>query len=457
MFKKDQFSKFNPPKISTENWTSRKSHGRFLKIHPLQTNPSKKSTYKNFSDLVQSNSLEIVESLKNINIIKPTTIQEKAIPVVASGENVLFAAETGSGKTWTYLIPIIENVLKNRESKPELEKNGPEAIILVPTRELCEQTKSMGEKVNLPVKFVSLGSNFDKVKQSDFNQAFPDVVIATPPSLISALFTGRYNFNHVRQIVIDECDTLFDESFYTAVLRCLRQFNIQNGLSRPLPVKHTCQLIMCGATIPTSSQSHLSSILDVEEMRIVKTGYLHRVSTHISHHFLRVKPSEKLNLLLKEVENKNPKDKIIIFCNQTNTCKAICKLAFQNGILISRCDGTISPKSRQSVLNSFLSGDIDVLVTTDLLSRGINTPDVSHVINYNVPNHLSDYLHRSGRVGRVDSDPKLKPKVTTFVSKRYEIEIVAKIEDAVRRRNELNEVDANIKQQHRLRWEKKKL
>ena len=79
-------------------------------------------------------------------------------------------------------------------------------------------------------------------------------------------------------------------------------------------------------------------------MRIVKTGYLHRVSTHISHRFLRVKPSEKLNLLLKEVENKNPKDKIIIFCNQTNTCKAICKLAFQNGILISRCDGTISPK-----------------------------------------------------------------------------------------------------------------
>jgi len=448
MFNHDYVNKFKHPPISMSTWTSNKRTGEHFKIHAVQENPSRKSNNgSKFAELLECENL--AKSLRRINIKEPTTVQAKVLPAVISGNNVMFAAETGSGKTYSYLLPIIKKILDARTKGAEEESHGLKAIVVVPTRELVTQVTEMAELLKVPLNFLALHNHRQMVK-ANFMDKGPDVVISTPAAVRKTMQMGHIDYTKVRYLVVDECDTLLDDSFSSQTKNLLSMFNVVDGVKKPLTGEMFTQLIMCSATFPEHAREDLSKLVDLGNMLTIKTGYLHRIASHVTHRFYRVSANVKCERAIEEIKKGSRNGQTIVFCNHAKSSQFMAVNCSKNGIPAVRCDGSMDNWERGRALEQFHSGQVDVLIATDLLSRGINTPRVGHVLNYEVPHQVSDYLHRSGRVGRIDSKVK-NPNVTTLASKKWEVEILKELELAARKRTELQGVDANISRRHKLR------
>lgn len=238
-------------------------------------------------------------------------------------------------------------------------------------------------------------------------------------------------------MVLDEADTLLDDSFGIEILDVLDQLNISGAPDQ------MCQLILASATLPNRIEDVIGEHVDTESIHIIRTQNLHRVPSHITQKFLRLNRLDRDAALLKLVNaDLTGRRPVMIFANRTPMSNWIYGFLSENEIPCVRLNKTLGPYERLTQFDKFQNGDYDVISCTDLASRGLDTKRVRHVINYDCPHFVADYLHRAGRVGR---DPAMNGKVTTFVSFKPDVALVQKLERCLRLNQRIPDVDGNIK------------
>ncbi|XP_036399879.1 probable ATP-dependent RNA helicase DDX28 [Megalops cyprinoides] len=445
--------KFEQPLLTSKGWKHSKSFGDYFTVNntkdvaPFITErpqeekeeaTSKTVTFKSFKLLP-----EIVEALARDNIIYPTTIQLKAIPKILHGHNVIAAAETGSGKTLSYLLPIIHK-LKEERAAEEYSQREPQigCVILVPSRELADQVTSVAKALCNPfgmtVKTVGGGRGVGAIKQT-FRSGPPDILVATPGALCKALRRHCLHMSELTFFVVDEADTLFDPSFVEMVEDILSHTQVA---SSPLETKgpgRKAQLVVVGATFPGGVEDILSQVTDVGSIVTIKSQMLHFLMPHVKQTFLKVKGEDKL-LELRQALKVAEQDGsgVLVFCNGSSTVNWLGYMLEDLGVRHVRLQGEMPAALRAGIFRSFQKGLVNVLLCTDIASRGLDTQRVKLVINYDFPESHTDYIHRAGRVGRAGSS--MDGAVLSFVTHPWDVELVQMIETAARRRSSLAEV-----------------
>lgn len=318
-----------------------------------------------------------------------TPIQEKCIPKIINGKDLLGIAQTGTGKTAAYLLPILS--MLDEDNFPEESIN---CVIMSPTRELAQQIDQamqgfsyyMNDVSSVAVYGGNDGSRYDQEYKSMKMGA--DVIIATPGRLISHINMGNVDLSNVSFFVLDEADRMLDMGFHEDIL----------SIAKLLPP--SCQTIMFSATMPEKIEELAKNIL--KDPEIIKLAVN--------------KPAEKIKQLacvchenqkpgvLKEIFNTYGQKRVIIFSSSKLKVKEINKNLRMHKINSGEMHSDLMQSQRDEVMYAFKSGKIDVLVATDIVARGIDIDDISMVINYDVPHDSEDYVHRIGRTARADHD-----------------------------------------------------
>ena len=327
----------------------------------------------------------ILEALKGEGYINPTPIQEKAIPILIKGKDLQGCAQTGTGKTAAFAIPILQRLSQN-----PLQKNGPKPIrtlILTPTRELAiqigESFASYGKNVNInhTVIFggVSQGAQVDALRRG------VDIVIATPGRLIDLNNQGLVALNKIEIFVLDEADRMLDMGFVNDVKKIIKL----------IPKRR--QSIFFSATMPDSITQLASSILT--QPQYVEVTPVSSTAETIAQELYFVDMVNKRDLLLHILKDKELKS-ILVFTRTKHGADKVVKLLERESIKAAAIHGNKSQNARQKALNDFKDKKLRVLVATDIAARGIDIDELELVINYEIPNIPETYVHRIGRTGR---------------------------------------------------------
>uniref|UniRef100_A0A8C4Y2M4 RNA helicase n=1 Tax=Gopherus evgoodei TaxID=1825980 RepID=A0A8C4Y2M4_9SAUR len=366
----------------------------------------------------------LVSALQSLPITQPTAVQRRAIPALLRGGNALCAAETGSGKTLAYLLPLFQKLL----SRPLLGPAWPpcpRSLVLLPSRELAEQVRSvassLGHSVGLRVQEIGGGRGMASVKNQLRSDPDADLLVSTPGALCKALRKRMVRLERLCCLVLDEADTLLDPTFLDLVEEVLMQWNTKT------------QLVVVGATFPEGLGQFLSKVTNLGHFTTLTSQSLHHLLPHVQQKFIRIKGSDKASELLQLIKDQGRSNgALLIFCNNASTVNWLGYILDDHKIKHLRLQGQMPAAMRAGIFNTFQKGQRDVLICTDLASRGLDTSRVALVVNYDFPSTLQDYLHRVGRVGRVGS--KVPGTVVSFVTHRWDVDLVRKIETAARRR-----------------------
>jgi ATP-dependent RNA helicase RhlE len=327
----------------------------------------------------------ILRALKNEGYDKPTPIQEQAIPVLLERRDLLGCAQTGTGKTAAFAIPVLQML-----SEENLDAKGPRAIktlVLTPTRELAIQIgdsfTAYGKFLNLRNKVIFGGVG--QKPQTDALRAGVDILIATPGRLLDLMNQGYVHLNDVKFFILDEADRMLDMGFIHDIKKVIAK----------LPVKR--QSLFFSATMPPEISKLANSILTNPVM--VEVTPISSTANTIQQSLYYVGKSDKkllLNHLLKD-------KKIItalVFTRTKHGADKVVKDLIKDGVTAEAIHGNKSQNARQRALSNFKSQETRVLVATDIAARGIDVDNLSHVVNYELPNIPETYVHRIGRTGR---------------------------------------------------------
>ena len=331
----------------------------------------------------------ILDALYDMHFDEMTPIQEKCIPEILDGHDVLGVAQTGTGKTAAYLLPILS--MLDDGGFPDDAIN---CIIMSPTRELAQQIDQAMEGFSYYLDNVSSiavyggndGSRFDQEIKSLRGGA--PVVIATPGRLLSHLKVGNLDLSKTSFFVLDEADRMLDMGFSEDILQ----------INKLLP--DTCQKVMFSATMPSKIRELAVSLLKdpVEvKLKVSKPAEKIQQSAYVCYDPQKVKIIEHI---FKQGEFK----RVIIFCGKKDRVKEINRTLQKMKINCAPMHSDLTQAERDEVMYQFKAGQIDVLVATDIVSRGIDIDDIQTVINFDVPNDAEDYVHRIGRTARADRD-----------------------------------------------------
>ncbi|CAL9701941.1 unnamed protein product [Knipowitschia caucasica] len=441
------YGKFEKPILCTKGWKHNKSFGDYFTINKSrsvapyvaenQRDGEEIKTRITFNNLRISKAL--VEILERQNITCPTTVQLQTIPKVMEGHNILCAAETGSGKTLSYLLPIIHKLQVQKSSEANIEEPKVHTVILVPSRELAEQvvavSRMLGRPFGIMSKSVGGGRGVGHIKML-FKREVPDILVATPGALVKALRRNYLDLSDLSFFVIDEADTMFDPSFSDMLENILKNTNISSDPRETRGPGHKAQLLVVGATFPGGVEDILSQVTDLGKMKTIKSKMLHFLMPHVKQTFLKVKGAEKmleLHQALKVHENNN--SPVLVFCNKSATVNWLGYSLDEMGVKHARLQGEMAAAVRSGIFHQFQKGTINVLICTDIASRGLDTSRVQLVVNYDFPFNLVDYIHRAGRVGRAGGIED--GEVLSLVTHPWDVELVQKIESAARKRTSL--------------------
>uniref|UniRef100_A0A8C1UFG5 ATP-dependent RNA helicase n=1 Tax=Cyprinus carpio TaxID=7962 RepID=A0A8C1UFG5_CYPCA len=445
--------KFEQPVLTSKGWKSNKALGDYFSINSIQSAPPSVLKQKLVGDDSASAPQktfncfnicpELVETLHSQNIIHPTTVQMQTIPKILKGRNILCAAETGSGKTLAYLLPIIHRL--QEEPFTDSERNI-RAVVIVPSRELAEQVTSVARSVSKPfglvVKVAGGGRGVGNIKAA-FTHGQPDVLVATPGALLKALWKRFINLNELNFLVIDEADTMFDESFAGMLENILSHTEVASRLSETVGLVRKAQLVVVGATFPGGVGEVLSKVTDLASMVTVKSRMLHHLMPHVKQTFLRVKGADKILELHQALKMAEMKHKgVLVFCNLASTVNWLGYSLEEMGVRHMRLQGEMPATMREGIFRNFQRGNVDVLICTDIASRGLDTQRVGLIVNYDFPETHTDYIHRAGRVGRAGGSEG--GEVLSFVTHLWDVELVQRIETAARRRTSLPGMESEI-------------
>jgi ATP-dependent RNA helicase RhlE len=328
----------------------------------------------------------LVETLRKLGYERPTPVQERAVPLVLAGRDVVASAETGSGKTAAFLLPILSRLLGGH--RPQ----GSRVLILVPTRELAIQVRtvalelSQGTSVGVAAVYGGVGMD----EQSRALRGGVDIVVATPGRLLDHANRGATRFHHIETLVLDEADRMLDMGFLPDIRRVLKL----------LPT--TRQTLLFSATMPREIVDLSREILRDPER--LKVGHPRRASVPVGiTHALFPVPAHRKTALLAVLLRRGGVTQVIVFTRTKHRAdrlkRSLDTLGFESGVL----HGDRSQGQRERTMEAFRAGRVRVLVATDLAARGIDVEGISHVVNFDFPRSAEDYLHRVGRTARADA------------------------------------------------------
>ncbi|KAA9040497.1 DEAD/DEAH box helicase [Ginsengibacter hankyongi] len=327
----------------------------------------------------------ILKALESEGYTSPTPIQEQAIPDVLKGKDLLGCAQTGTGKTAAFAIPILQNLFLQRNH--EVENNNIKALILTPTRELAiqidESFAAYGKHTGIRHAVIFGGvSQFHQTNQ--LRQGI-DVLIATPGRLLDLISQRFISLQYIKMFVLDEADRMLDMGFINDVKKIIAR----------LPVKR--QTLFFSATMPPEISKLSSSIL-TNPVRVEVTPVSSTVEK-IDQSVYLVEKNDKRQLLIHLLKD-NKIQSALVFTRTKHGADKIAKELHRARISSGAIHGNKTQSARQNALNNFKDGKIRVLVATDIAARGIDVDDLSHVINFDLPNIPETYVHRIGRTGR---------------------------------------------------------
>ena len=327
----------------------------------------------------------LISSLDDLGYIQPTPIQEKAFPIIMSGKDVIGIAQTGTGKTFAYLLPILRQ-LKYSDQK------HPRVLIIVPTRELVLQIVKEIEKLSsyTSIRFLAVygGTNIRTQKQLVYNGV--DIIVATPGRLVDLALTGLLRLKDIKQLVIDEVDQMLSLGFRQQLLSFLET----------LPVKR--QNLMFSATMNEEIDAVIAKYFyQPQKIEVTPHGTPLEKIVQLAYHVPNF--NTKVNLLEYLLKTDKSISKVLVFVSSKKLADTLfdsLKLRFPDEVTVIHSN--LAQTARINSLKQFHEGSKRVLVATDIVARGLDISDVTHVINFDTPETPEDYIHRIGRTGRAN-------------------------------------------------------
>ena len=339
---------------------------------------------------------EIKNNLAKKGFRRPTDIQFKCIPAILRGQDILAIAQTGTGKTAAFAIPIINKLY---ERKKFTRPDGIKCIVMVPTRELAIQITNVFNELSQHTSVVALSifGGVDQEPQIDELEKGADILVATPGRLFDLVSQGHIRLHRVETLILDEADHMLDLGF----IHDIRQ------LTRYLPKNR--QTLFFSATINETIKDLAYSL--VENPIRIQISPKDPVAKNIDHYVSFVEMDDK-RFFLERLINENPDSKILVFVRTKVRAERVMKAMQRVNIESQTIHGGKEQDDRIEVLNDFRTGKVKVLIATDVSARGIDIPNVEYVVNYDLPDKSENYVHRVGRTGR----GKEKGNAITFCS-----------------------------------------
>ncbi len=345
---------------------------------------------------------QILKGVVAAGYVEPTPIQLRAIPLIMTGSDVIGSAQTGTGKTAAFALPILSQ-LGQHEPKTR-------CLVLEPTRELAAQVETaihdFARFTNLRTAILYGGVGYGK--QLDDLAHGADIIVATPGRLLDHMERRTCQLDHVKYLVLDEADRMLDMGFLPDVRRIVQKCPRE---------RHTS---LFSATIPIEIASLIQWAM--RNPQTVEIGLRLSPADTVAHVIYPVAESQKTDLLLELLKRTNY-NSVIVFCRTKHGADRIAHLLKRNNHAVAVLHSNRTQKEREEALKGFRNGRYEVLVATDIASRGLDIADVSHVINFDVPQHPEDYIHRIGRTGRAEhSGDAMTLMVAADASPVYAIE-----------------------------------
>jgi ATP-dependent RNA helicase RhlE len=328
-------------------------------------------------------SAPVLRAVEALHYETPTPIQARGIPILMQGRDLIGSAQTGTGKTAAFALPILSQL------------NGPEAaprvLILVPTRELaCQVEESMRTFARFtPLRSTVIYGGVGYAKQLDSLRCGTDILVATPGRLLDHISRRSVDLSKVKHLVLDEADRMLDMGFLPDVRRIVGH----------VPARR--QTALFSATIPPQIETLIGWAMTRPET--IEIGQRRSPAETVRHSLYPVAEVQKAELL-KELLLRSGSNSTIIFCRTKHRADRVGRLLTQNQQLVAVIHSNRSQRERNQALTGFREGRYKILVATDIAARGLDVPAVSHVINYDVPSHPEDYVHRIGRTGRAQAE-----------------------------------------------------
>ena len=324
----------------------------------------------------------IQEALKEINFIEATEVQEKLIPIVLAGRDLVGESKTGSGKTHTFLLPIFQTL--NEDS------SNVEVVITAPSRELATQiyqaARQIASHCEKEIRIANYVGGTDKARQiAELPVAQPHIVIGPPGRIYDVVASGDLAIHKAHTFVVDEADMTLDMGFLTTV----------DKIASSLPKK--LQFLVFSATIPQKLQPFLKKYLSNPVMEQIKTKTV--ISDTIDNWLVSTKGRDKNEQIYQLTQALQPY-LAMIFVNTKDRADDLHAYLLEKGLKVAKIHGGVPPRERKRIMNQVKNLDFEYIVATDLAARGIDIEGVSHVINDAIPQDLSFFVHRVGRTGR---------------------------------------------------------
>jgi superfamily II DNA/RNA helicase len=338
-----------------------------------------------FDSIITDN--ELVDALFYMGFEEATKIQENAIPLILKNHDLLACAQTGTGKTAAFVIPLL-SLLRNTQNNQQ----GVKILIVVPTRELAAQIdrEIQGMGYFMDVNSISIyggGDGPDWSRESDALRQGVDIVVATPGRLLSHIKTGKVNFSQVVCFVLDEADKMLDMGFYEDIM----------DINSKLPNEK--QTLMFSATMPSKIRTMAKRLLkNPEEINL----NLSKPAEGVNQQVFPVYPEDKVKLVSYLLNEYADCQRILVFTSTKIQVRDLVRSLKREKFLVEGISSDLPQDERENLVNDFKAGQLRILVTTDVLSRGIDIKDIQLIINYSVPGDAEDYVHRVGRTARAD-------------------------------------------------------
>jgi len=330
---------------------------------------------------------EIQRALSDQGYVHPTPIQAKAIPIVLQGRDVMGAAQTGTGKTASFSLPIIQLLLPHANTSMSPARHAVRALVLTPTRELAiqvaENVKAYAQ--HTPLRSTVVFGGMDMKPQTEILRRGVEIVIATPGRLLDHVEQKNISLGQVQMLVMDEADRMLDMGFLPDLQRIINL----------LPKKR--QNLMFSATFSPEIKKLASSFLnDPLTIEVARSNATNNAITQVLY---KVDEEQKRNVVEHLIRSRDLKQ-VLVFSNTKIGASRLARYLEQAGIKASAIHGDKTQQERIAALDAFKNGEIDVLVATDVAARGLDITDLPCVINYDLPYNAEDYVHRIGRTGR---------------------------------------------------------
>ena len=346
----------------------------------------------------------LLEGIEALGYQSATPIQEQAIPAILEGKDLIGSAQTGTGKTAAFLLPVIQKIISTPHD------DVIKALVIVPTRELATQIDQQMEGLSyftpvssIPVYGGTDGASFSRERQALSNGA--DMVICTPGRMIAHLNMGYVNLSGLKYLILDEADRMLDMGFHDDIMKIISY----------IPAER--QTLCFTATMPKEMRDLARKLLtDPLEINIETSKPAENI-LQMAYVLYDAQKIPLVQYLLNDVGTRS----ILIFCSTKSSTKALCHSLKKSGLNAEEIHSDLDQSGREQVLNKFRSRSLNILVATDIVSRGIDIEDIDMVINFDVPHEGEDYIHRIGRTARAQS----KGAAVTLIGEKDQVKFAA--------------------------------